>query len=89
LKLLQDGDTQIAEYQYELWGRTSAARANKDLRTIHWCVDGCGLLCCNNAVVVPPDPAVRAELMKIYYDDLYAGHFTAKQTEELLSWNYY
>ena len=89
MKLLQDGDTQIAEHQHELQGRTSAARANEDLGTIHWCVDGRGLLYHNNAVVVPPDPAVRAELMKIHYDDPYAGHFAAKWTGELLSQNYY
>jgi hypothetical protein len=35
LKLLQDRDIQIAEYQHKLQERISAARVNKDLRTIY------------------------------------------------------
>jgi transposase InsO family protein len=38
---------------------------------------------------VPPEPALREELMKVHHDDALAGHFGAKKTVELLTRKYY
>jgi hypothetical protein len=38
---------------------------------------------------VPLEPALRAELLKMYYDDPLAGHFGRAKTLELLAWSYH
>jgi hypothetical protein len=43
----------------------------------------------NNRIFVPPEPAIRAELLKIHHDDPLAGHFGKMKTLELLSRAYF
>jgi Integrase zinc binding domain len=38
---------------------------------------------------MPENPAIRQEVIKANHDDLYAGHFGAARTIELVRWKYY
>ena len=54
-----------------------------------WRFDDAGVLRFKTRVYVPLEPALRAELFKLYHDDPLAGHFGRAKTLELLSWLYY
>jgi hypothetical protein len=48
-----------------------------------------GLLYKADALCVPEDGALRAELLRIHYDDLIAGHFGPAKTVACLARKYY
>lgn len=48
-----------------------------------------GLVYKAEAIVIPPDSSVRAELLRLHHDDELAGHFGAAKTRELISRKYY
>jgi hypothetical protein len=54
-----------------------------------WSFDDAGGLRFKNRVYVPPEPALRAELLKTYYDDPLVGHFGRVKIVELLARSYY
>ena len=54
-----------------------------------WSIDDQGLLRWHSRTYVPDDPALKAEVMKLYHDDPLAGHFGVDKTLELLRRNYY
>ena len=54
-----------------------------------WDVDDKNILRFQGAIYVPPDQAVRAEILRICHDDLLAGHFGFKKTLELIQRKYY
>jgi transposase InsO family protein len=54
-----------------------------------WSIDHAGGLRFKNRVYVPPEPALRAELLKTYHDDPLAGHFGRAKTVELLTRSYH
>jgi hypothetical protein len=57
--------------------------------TADWKVDSMGLLRRQNLAYVPPDGAVRGEIMKICHDDPVAGHYGQRKTLELAKRKYY
>jgi hypothetical protein len=48
-----------------------------------------GLLYKADALVVPKDAALRAELLRIHYNDLMLGHFSPAKTITLLARKYF
>ena len=54
-----------------------------------WRVDHRGLLYYKEAVYMPKDMAVRQEIMKINYDNLYSRHFSVARTTELICYKYF
>lgn len=54
-----------------------------------WTRTTSGLILYNDRVVVPREPALRQELMRLYHDDPLAGHFGIERTTELLQRNFY
>lgn len=62
---------------------TGSASAAKD-----WNQEN-GLWYCKEALYVPDDSALRAQLMRVHYDDELASHFGRDKTEALLRRKYY
>jgi len=58
-------------------------------RQAGWTLDQKDLLRFQGAVYVPPDQAVRMEILRICHDDPLAGHFGTKKTLELTQRKYY
>ena len=54
-----------------------------------WAMDNSGLLRYESRVVVPEDPALRGEVMKLHHDDPLAGHYGVEKTLELLRRSWY
>jgi hypothetical protein len=52
-------------------------------------MDNSGLLRYESRVVVPEDPALRGEVMKLHHDDPLAGHYGVEKTLELLRRSWY
>lgn len=48
-----------------------------------------GLILYNNRAVVPQEPSLRQELLRLYHDDPLAGHFGIERTVNLLQRNFY
>jgi len=76
---LQRGDVLAAE---------ARENAGKD-GNVSWEVDSMGLLRRRRKAYVPPDGAVRGEIMKICHDNQLAGHFGQKKTKVLVQRKYY
>ncbi|KAF5230292.1 hypothetical protein FAUST_9880 [Fusarium austroamericanum] len=53
-------------------------------KNLEWTVGTDGLLRFKNRLFIPKDPALRAELMRLYHDDPLAGHFGVNRTLQLL-----
>src|SRR5437773_1286496 len=49
-----------------------------------WSISPTGLLLWNGSIHVPPEAAVRQELLRIYHEDPLAGHFGVARTLEWL-----
>jgi transposase InsO family protein len=70
--------------------RVTPAQTRRDTRDRKsWSFDDAGGLRFKNRVYVPPEPALRAELLKTYHDDPLAGHFGRAKTVELLARSYH
>lgn len=54
-----------------------------------WWIDSEGLLRFRNAIAVPPDSAILAEILKVYHDDPFAGHLGHDKTQEPIERKYY
>ena len=81
---LQKRDTFVQQRRYE-WFPTPTKAG--DIKT--WELDATGLLRRSNAVYVPNDPALKAELLRLNHDDPLAGHFGAGKTLEILRRKYF
>jgi Reverse transcriptase (RNA-dependent DNA polymerase)/RNase H-like domain found in reverse transcriptase/Integrase zinc binding domain/Chromo (CHRromatin Organisation MOdifier) domain len=81
---LQGQDPFVTERQYERFSKGTRAG---DIRT--WVLDANGLLRHRDAVYVPDDPAVKAELLQANHDDPLGGHFGAGKTLEILQRKYF
>ena len=65
------------------------AHKGKKKHSSNWEEDETGLLRYKGRVYVPPDAAVRAEIITINHDDPYAGHLGAAKTLELIRRKYF
>ena len=81
---LQRRDPFVRQRQYETLSKPTGAGAVEN-----WGLDANGLLRRGNAVYVPDDPAVRAELLQANHDDLLGGHFGVSKTLEILQRKYF
>ncbi|KAF4613415.1 hypothetical protein G7Y89_g15472 [Cudoniella acicularis] len=81
---LQKDDPFMQQRQYERFAKPTAARAIKT-----WEFNATGLLRHRNAVFVPNDPAVKAELLRANYNDPLGGYFSAGKTLEALRRKYF
>jgi hypothetical protein len=57
-------------------------------RSDRWRADG-GLLRRGEAIYVPPDAALRQEILRVHHDDPWAGHFGQKKTLDLVRRKFY
>ena len=48
-----------------------------------------GLLCYKGRAVVPAQKALIQELLYLYHNDQFAGHWGINKTKELLEWKFY
>jgi hypothetical protein len=77
LKELQLGDALAV-------GKSKLVREADTGLTAGWDLDPTDLLRYQGRAYVPPDNAVRSEIMKICHDDPLAGHFGQKKTLALV-----
>ena len=82
LDLQKDDELALAKRQELADGPSDAGKAD-------WTEDSKSLLRYQGAAYVPPDGAVRDEIMKINHDDPTAGHYGQKKTLELVRRKYY
>jgi hypothetical protein len=82
LKELQLGDALAV-------GKSKLVREADTGLTAGWDLDPTDLLRYQGRAYVPPDNAVRSEIMKICHDDPLAGHFGQKKTLALVQRKYY
>ena len=81
---LQGSDPFVQQRRYERFPKPTAAGAIKT-----WELDATRLLRHRNAVYVPDEPAVKAELLQANHDDPLGGHFSASKTLEILQRKYF
>ena len=80
---LQKGDALAADKNREIEQKGHAGAKSK------WTIGNDGLMRYRRRAYVPPDMAVRSEVMKICHDDPLAGHFGQKKTATLVMRKYY
>jgi hypothetical protein len=81
---LQGSDPFVQQRRYERFPKPTAAGAIKT-----WELDATRLLRHRNAVYVPDEPAVKAELLQANHDNPLGGHFSASKTLEILQRKYF
>ena len=64
-------------------------KGSRHQRPEHWATDSRGLLRHKGRVYVPPDSALRQELLRTSHDDPHSSHFGAAKTTHLLRRHYY
>ena len=79
---LQKGDALAVEKSRTIQEKGAGATGS-------WALASDGLLRRRGKAYVPPDMAIRAEIMKICYDDPLSGHFSQRKTLTLVRRRYY
>ena len=85
IKTLQQRDAFVARWRSD--GGKTSRRIRKGESAV-WKFDD-GVLTYSGRYYVPGDEALRQELLSRYHDDIFAGHFGAAKTLELLERKYY
>ena len=81
LREAQKTDPFVLEKQWE--------KGSRHQRPEHWATDSRGLLRHKGRVYVPPDSALRQELLRTSHDDPHSSHFGAAKTTHMLRRHYY
>ena len=80
---LQKGDALAVDKSREIRQKKEAGVTGS------WAIGSDGLLRRQGKAYVPPDMAIRAEIMKICHDDPLSGHFGQRKTNTLVRRRYY
>jgi len=84
--LLQKGNA----FLQQQWAAIAGLGNEKPTGAIKpWKIGRNGLLLYKDRVYIPSNPAIRAELLQRYHDDLLAGHFGINKTAALLRRKYH
>ena len=80
--------TQRNDSRYQDIAKKRLGKRNANGKEI-WAMDNSGLLRYKSRVVIPEDPALYGEVMKLHYNDPLAGHYGVEKTLELLRRSWY